>query len=50
LYRYHTEILVRQYTGSTHTYVLTALYPFKAIVRRFCPALRDVHPTDCGDL
>jgi len=44
------EILVRQYTGSTHTYVLTALYPFSSIVRHFCSALRDVHPSDCADM
>ena len=29
---------------------VAALYPFSSIVRHFCSALRDVHPSDCADM
>ena len=36
--------------GSSHTYVLTAIFPFRAIARKFCPALVGVHQSDCADI
>lgn len=41
------EILVRKYTASTHTYVITAMFPFDSVLDYFCPVLQGVHPSDC---
>ena len=38
------EILVRKYTGATHTYVITAMFPFDSVLDYFCPVLQ-VNPT-----
>eukprot|EP00240_Pyramimonas_obovata_P001020 CAMPEP_0118923918 /NCGR_PEP_ID=MMETSP1169-20130426/2271_1 /TAXON_ID=36882 /ORGANISM="Pyramimonas obovata, Strain CCMP722" /LENGTH=465 /DNA_ID=CAMNT_0006864979 /DNA_START=397 /DNA_END=1794 /DNA_ORIENTATION=+ len=40
------EIMIRQYTGSQHTYVLTAMFQFQTIIEHFRHVLGGVHPDD----
>eukprot|EP00854_Cymbomonas_tetramitiformis_P026066 gene26066-31924_t len=37
---------IRQYTSSSHTYVLTAMFPFQVILGHFRDLLHGVHPSD----
>eukprot|EP00959_Pyramimonas_sp_CCMP1952_P169469 3540252-Pyramimonas_sp.AAC.1 len=37
---------IRQYTGSQHTYVLTAMFRFQTIMEQFRHVLEGVHPDD----
>uniref|UniRef100_A0A061RB85 Sphingomyelin phosphodiesterase n=1 Tax=Tetraselmis sp. GSL018 TaxID=582737 RepID=A0A061RB85_9CHLO len=41
------EILVRRYTDSKHTYVITSMFPFDSVLDYFCPILQGLHPSDC---
>mmetsp|Transcript_15293 Transcript_15293/g.39488 ORF Transcript_15293/g.39488 Transcript_15293/m.39488 type:complete len:503 (-) Transcript_15293:26-1534(-) len=41
------EILVRKYAAATHTYVITAMFPFESVLDYFCPVLQGIHPSDC---
>jgi len=40
------EVMIRQYTGSVHTYVLTALFPFHVIMDHFHHVLSGIRPED----
>jgi len=46
------EQFIRQFFDSSHTYVLTSMFPFEVIYSRFCRSLASLSgmlPTDCPD-
>ena len=46
------EQFIRQYFGSSHTYVLTSMFPFEVIYSRFCRSLAGssgMLPSDCPE-
>jgi len=46
------EQFIRQYFGSSHTYVLTSMFPFEVIYSRFCRSLAEASgllPSDCPE-